>query len=302
MSSHSLALGVTVFKRTEKLRALLESVPQLVDRVYVADDGNTDDRRHLYDREFDFDLQLINLDYDAGLGRGREAITEALTEDYLLVVDSDQLVPKNIDVLVEQLDADSNLGGVAGLFLEHGRLTGMCHDIYEDENLLIRDTKHEKEVRTVAGAPLLEFDFIPNAAVFRRECLEDYTWDPAYRIGKEHLDFYIGHYRQTDWMFAVSPRVLFPHDPGGSADFVETRHDPSRLLKSKSYFLEKWGYRQILRRRYWLDHAHGFPTMMRLANVTPRPFQPAVLDLNEYLWEVQGKLYDSYGRLTQYLH
>ena len=42
--------------------------------------------------------------------------------------------------------------------------------------------------------------------------------------------------------------------------------------------------------------------MMRLANVTPRPLQPAILDLNEYLWEIQGKLYDSYGRLTQYLH
>jgi hypothetical protein len=301
MSSHSLALGVTVFKRTEKLRALLDSVPRSVSRVYVADDGDTNDRRHIYDREFDFDLQLINLDYDAGLGRGREAITEALTEDYLLVVDSDQLVPENVDVLVEQLDADSNLGGVSGLFLEHGTLTGMCHDIYEDGDLLIRDTSRGKEVRTVARAPLIEFDFIPNAAVFRRGCLEDYTWDPAYRIGKEHLDLYIGHYRQTDWTFAVSPRVLFPHDPGGSANFVATRHDPSRLLESKSYFLEKWGYRQILRRRYWLDHAHRFPMMMRLANIAPRQFQPGILDLNEYFWKAQGRLYDSYGRLTRYI-
>lgn len=301
MSSHSLALGVTVFKRTEKLRLLLDSVPPIISRVYVADDGNTADRRHIYEDEFDFELELIDLDYDAGLGRGREAITEALVEDYLLVVDSDQLVPENVDMLVEQLEADPDLGGVAGLFLEHGTLTGMCHDIYEDGDLLIRDTDRGKEIRKVAGAPLVEFDFIPNAAVFRRECLKDYTWDPAYRIGKEHLDFYVGHYRRTDWNFGVSPRVLFFHDPGGSADFVATRHNPSRLLESKSYFVDKWNYRQILRRRYWLDHAHGFPAMMQLANRTPRPLQPAVLDLNEYLWKIQGKLYDAFGRLTQRL-
>lgn len=299
MQDSGFALGVTVFKRTEKLRELLDSVPPVVDTVYVADDGETSDRSHLYTRSYDFDLELIDLDYDAGLGRGREAITDALEEEYLLVVDSDQLVPNNVEVLVDQLEVDQNLGGVGGLFLEHGTLTGMCHDIYEDDGLLVRDTERGKDVRTVAGAPLLDFDFIPNAAVFRRDCLEDYTWDPAYRIGKEHLDFYVGHHLKTDWTFGVNPRVLFPHDPGGSTDFVQTRHDPSRLLESKRYFLDKWEYRQILRQRYWLDHAHEFPTMMRLANHTPRVLQPAMLDLNEYIWKFQGKSYDFLGQLLE---
>lgn len=299
MSSPRLALGVTVFKRTEKLRALLDSVPSIVDRVYVADDGKTDDRHDIYDGEYEFDLDVIDLEYDAGLGRGREAITDALSEEYLLVVDSDQKVPDNVSILLEQLETDSDLGAVGGLFLEHGTLTGMCHDIFEEDGLLIRDAPRGKPVRNVAGAPLVEFDFIPNAAVFRKECLDEYTWDPAYRIGKEHLDFYVGHRKQTDWRFGVCPRVLFPHDPGGSADFVATRHDPSRLLKSKAHFLEKWGYRQVLRRRYWLDHAHQFPMMMRVANIAPRKLQPAVLDLNERLWYLQGKTYDLVGRVLR---
>jgi glycosyltransferase involved in cell wall biosynthesis len=296
--SRSLALGVTVFKRTNKLRALLESVPPAVKRVYVADDGDTRERESIYDVKYGFDLEVIDLEYDAGLGRGRQAITDRLSEEYLIVVDSDQLVPDNVELLVDQLEEDASLGGVAGLFLEHGTLTGMCHDIYEDGDLLIRDTERHKTVRTVAGAPLIEFDFVPNAVVFRKSCLDDHTWDPQYRIGKEHLDFYVGHYRATDWTFAVSPQVFFPHEPGGDADFMTTRHDPTRLLGSKAYFLDKWGYRQILRKRYWLDHAHGFPTMMQLANLTPRPLQPAVLDLNEILWRIQGKLYDSIGRLV----
>lgn len=297
--SSSLALGVTVFKRTEKLRALLDSVPQIVEQVYIADDGDTEERRHIYEQEYPFNVNVIDLEYDAGLGRGREAITNKLTEDYLLVVDSDQLVPNNVEVLVEQLKENSELGGVAGLFLEYGVLTGMCHDIFEDDGLLIRDTNPQKKVQTVAGAPLIKFDFIPNAAVFRRECLKDYTWDSAYRIGKEHLDFYVGHYKETDWEFGVSPRVLFPHDPGGNADFLATRHDPSRLLKSKSYFLEKWKYRQVLRRQYWLDYAYEFPAMMQIADFAPRTLQPAVLDLNESLWKLQGKVYDIIGRVVK---
>lgn len=295
MCSAGLALGVTVFKRTKKLHDLLESVPEIVDQVYVADDGDTSDRKHLYERSYCFDLDVIDLEYDAGLGQGRKAITNRLTEEYLLVVDSDQLVPNNIAVLVEQLEADSGLGGVGGLFLEDGTLTGMCHDIKQDGSLLVRDTERGKTIRTVAGAPLVEFDFIPNAAVFRNSCLEDNTWDPEYRIGKEHLDFYVGHYEQTDWTFGVCPRVLFPHNPGGDADFVATRHDPSRLLESKEYFLKKWGYRQILRRRYWLDHAHGFPVMMRVANRVPRVFQPMILDANELLWRAKGKAFDTLG-------
>lgn len=294
-----LALGVTVFKRTEKLRALLASVPALVDTVYVADDGDTEDRRAIYDDDWAFDLEVLDLEYDAGLGHGRRAITDALEEEYLLVVDSDHLVPDNVGTLLEQLEAAPEFGGIGGLFLENGRLTGMCHDIYEEGSLLVRDTPAEKTTRTVAGAPLVPFDFIPNAAIFRRGCLEDYSWDPEYTIGKEHLDFYVGHHRQTDWSFGVCPSVLFPHDPGGDDDFVATRHDPSRLLASKAYFLEKWGYRQILRRRYWLDHAHGHPAIMTVANAAPRWLRPLVLDANEWLWLLQGKTYDALGRALE---
>lgn len=295
-----VALGVTVFKRTEKLRALLESAEgTVVGRVYVADDGDTADRADLYAEEFDFDLDVIDLPYDAGLGRGRQQLVKHLEEEYLLVTDSDHRIPDNVGVLIDQIEADPDLGGVGGLFLEHGHLSGMCHDIYEDDGLLIRDTPPEKHVRTLAGHPFVEFDFIPNVAVFRRECLEDYTWDPEYVIGKEHLDFYVGHHRTTDWNFGVCPRVLFPHDPGGDDDFLDTRHDPSRLLRSKQYFLEKWGYDQVLREHYWLDLAHGMPVMIGIARALPRALQPDFLDLNDALWRFQGKTFDAVGDLLQ---
>lgn len=294
----NLTLGTTVFKRTEKLRALLDSAEEApVSRVVVADDGDTAVRQSVYNDEWAFDLEVVDLPLDAGLGRGRQALVEELDTEFMLLVDSDMRVPDRVMTLVKQLRATPELGGISGLLLEEGRLSGMCHDIVEDGDLLVRDTPEEKVVEWVQERPLIRFDFIPNAAVFRRSCLTEYPWDPEYTIGKEHLDFYVGHYHGTEWEFAVCPEILFPHHPGGDAEFVSTRHDPSRLLESKQYFLEKWDYRQVLRKHYWLDHAHPDPVLVRLAGALPRQLQPLALDTNEAVWRAKGRVLDAADRL-----
>ncbi|WP_247002229.1 glycosyltransferase family 2 protein [Halosolutus gelatinilyticus] len=254
MTNASVALGVKVFNRTEKLEALLESVPDgAYETVYVADDGRTEERSHLYDREWPFDLELLDLPYDAGLGPGRNAIVDALSEEYLTIVDSDHEVPPNADVLARQLEERPEFGGISGLLLEHGRIQGLCHDLFEEGNVLIRDTG-SKTAETVAEYPLVEFDFVPNITTFRRDCLEELAWDENYVIGREHLDFFVAHWRETDWRFGTCPSVLFPHRPGGGAEYEGNRHDPAKNLASESYFREKWGYDQIVAREFWLGN------------------------------------------------
>ncbi|WP_265108317.1 glycosyltransferase family 2 protein [Halosolutus halophilus] len=254
MSDPAVALGVKVFNRTEKLEALLESVPaDEYDVVYVADDGRTEERTHLYERAWPFDLELIDLPYDAGLGPGRNAIVDALSEEYLTIVDSDHEVPTNAAMLVRQLEARPDFGGISGLLLEHGRIQGLCHDLFEEGDVLVRDTG-SKTAETVAGYPLVAFDFVPNVVTFRRACLEERAWDENYVIGREHLDFFVGHWRGTDWRFGTCPAVLFPHHPGGGSEYDSNRLDRTKLLASKSYFREKWGYDQIVAREFWLGN------------------------------------------------
>lgn len=253
MNNDTIALGVTVFKRTAKLANLLQSIPEPIDVVYIADDGHTDERTHLYDQEYQFELQLLDLEYDAGVGYGRTRIVDALDEEYLLMVDSDYRIPLNIDLLRKQLGARPEFGAISGLIIEHGRVQGLCHDLFEEQNILVRDTP-ERETQNVAGYPLVEFDFIPSAAMFRRSCLEEQSWDPEYVTGMDHLDFYVAHHRNTDWRFGVSPTVLFPHEPGGGAEYEGNRTDPEKIFRSKRYFLQKWGYDQVVGRNYWFDN------------------------------------------------
>lgn len=245
MADSTVALGVPVYQRTEKLRSLLESVEEVaVDAVYVADNGHTEERRELYDDEWAFDLEVLDVEYDSGLGNCRARIVEALEEDYLLITDSDHTVPHNVSTLVDQLEARPDVGGVCGLLFEHGGLRATCHDLYEHGDVLVRDVRG-KDADLVAGSPFVEFDFLNNVAAFRRECVEEYHWDPNLQQGKPHLDFYVGHMRRTDWQFGVCPEVQFPHYPGGSTTYQSHRNKRRRLAEAREYFLEKWGYRQI---------------------------------------------------------
>jgi hypothetical protein len=263
----TVALGTKLFDRTEKLATLLDSVEDSpVDRVYIADDGRpTERKRDLYERSFPFQLEVIDLPYDAGLGRGRRRIVAELDAEYVLFVDTDHELPVNLDVLIDQLDARPGLGGVAGSIVEpaDGRLWQSAKDFREDGDVLVRGADlYDKRVERVAGHPFIEFQFVPNAALFRTECLASYCWDPEYVIGWEHLDFYVGHWKRTDWTFGICPSVLFGHHPGGSPAYVADRRDPAKLDRSREYFLEKWGYEdRVTTKPYWFDTHESDPSL-----------------------------------------
>jgi len=302
LADSSVALGVPVFQRTEKLRALLESAATVeIDTVYVADNGHTEEREALYAEDWAFDLEVLDLEYDSGLGNCRHRIVEALDEQYLLVTDSDHTVPHNVGTLVEQLSVMSEVGGICGLLYEHGDLRATCHDLHEHDDILVRDIRGKEadgeDALRVAGAPFVEFDFLNNVAVFRRECVEDYHWDPDLQQGKPHLDFYVGHKRTTDWRFGVCPEVQFSHHPGGSSNYQSHRNKRERLARARGHFLKKWGYRQIAYGQLeWLDTRDEVPGLSRglelaaksVLTKLPIEAQAKVTDLRLELRELKG--------------
>lgn len=243
-----VALGTKVFSRADKLGKLFESVKRTpIETVYVADDGKpNEEKERLYSDDYPFELTILDLEYDAGLAYGRNCIVEASQEEYLLIVDSDHEVPPEVGTLVAQLEERPDLGAVSGLLFERDKIRGTCHDLHENGDVLVRDVRTDKQVHRVAGAPLVEFEFLPNVALFRRSCLEEQTWDPEYIIGREHLDFYVAHKRRTGWKFAVSPTVIFGHYPGGDGSYFANRMNRNKLKQSKRYFLEKWGFQTVV--------------------------------------------------------
>jgi hypothetical protein len=283
---------VKIFKRSNQLEGLLESVKSTgIETVYVADDGElTQKKKQIYQRNYEFNLTILDLEYDAGLGYGRSEIVKKSDEEYLLIVDSDHRVPRNVSTLHDQLTERPDIGGISGLLLENGSITGVCHDLYERKDILIRDVKKEKKIEEVNEYPLIKYDFLPNIAMFRKDCLEDYCWDPEYVIGKEHLDFYVGHMKNTDWKFGVNPCILFNHYPNsGNEEYRKNRESIRKLNKSKKYFLNKWGYKNIfLGQTSWVNHSniHSHNNLKKrvlknLFTKLPHSVQNSVLSLRD---------------------
>ena len=253
--SDEIAVGVPVFERTEALQRCLNSIPaDAVDRVIVADNGPANAHAGIYATEWPFTLDVLDLEYDVGIGACRAAIADELTEEYLLVVDSDMRLPaaSQLRQLQTALDERPSLGGVSGVLLEDGQIRAGCSNLHETTTLLGRDVlvhaiREQPAIEWVDSTiPIARFDKLTNAALVRRECLADGAWDGEFPTD-EHLDFYLGHHHQTDWEFAACPVVQFAHEKGRYEAYrerVRERND-EKQQQADARYREKWGYDRI---------------------------------------------------------
>lgn len=258
----NVALGVKVFQRDEDLTRLLNSVPQkLFERIYIADDGRDNPSEKATSRaNIDIPTTIIDLEYDAGNGYARREIVEEFDEEYLLMVDADHTIPDNISTLYRQLRSREDLGGVAGSIAEppKNRVWQSGKNLREEDGGLIRTSSGEHDVSINQGAPFVYFDFVPQAILLKRSCLESYSWDRNYTTASEHLDFFVGHWKNTKWNFAVSPGVFFGHYPGGGESYESHRRSDKKQRDDLNYFLEKWDYEFVeTKGPYWFNSDHS---------------------------------------------
>jgi hypothetical protein len=238
--SGSIACGVPVFSRTDALKQFLDSVPAYVTTVYIADNGHTEDRQHLYQRDWAFDLDVLDLEYDAGIAACRYAITEAVTEPYLFMGDNDMEFVDSGDLrrLRSILESNPGLGGACGWLLEEGTVRAGARNLHEHGGKLFKDVTQEPEIEG-DELPFARFEFVPQAGVFRTEIYDDYTYDPA--VGSsEHGDFILGHRELTEWEFASTPAVLVKHNRWVDPEYRESDRGSGRL--DRTLIEDKWGY------------------------------------------------------------
>jgi glycosyltransferase involved in cell wall biosynthesis len=256
-ATNEITVGVKTFLRTPKLRMCLESLAGHAWReVMVADDGEIDaEREAMYaEAATRLPLKLLRLPFDTGLSAGRNEIVRQCTTPYLLMLDDDQTVPANIGQLAEVLDENPGMGGVSCVWLEHGARKCTACDIRRESRKVFKDIAGDKPVlATGGGQRYVVFDFVPNSTLFRTACLREQPWDPFYKIGKEHLDFYLAQKQLGHWKFAVSLDVEIGHHPEGAQnDYKQFRHG-ERVKVSERYFLQKFGIEEVVDGRKFDD-------------------------------------------------
>lgn len=264
-----ISVGIKTFLRPKALDLCLDSLCGYSwDEVIVANDSpsKSDDDYALVYRRYGakLPLRVIELPTDTGLASGRNHIVSVCSSEYLLMLDDDQVIDSSIRKMREVLAYDQRLGGVSCIWIEGGRRSCTGSDIFLKSGYVVKQTRNRPRVqKTPSGTRYVTLDFIPNSTLFRTSCFDDILWDPTYKIGREHIDFFLRHKLLGQWKFAVSLDTQICHYPElGAQDYASMRHG-ERLRTSEAYFRNKFGVQGVLEGRKWMGGRRFFTALNR---------------------------------------
>lgn len=244
-----MSAGIKTFMRPEALDICLQSLLNFNWHEVIVADDNPAAFREDYEKVYGkysqrLPLTVLPLEPDSGLAAGRNRIADWCSSDYILMLDDDQTVHGGLAAMMQVLDEDARVGGVSSLLSEPGGVRCSASNLYLEGAFVIKEIRNYPNLqRTSHGYRYVVLDLIPNATLFRRECLATSAWDPNYKIGREHLDFYLTHKQLGRWIFAVCLDASIRHDTHlGEGEYRGFRRG-ERVAASDAYFRRKFGVR-----------------------------------------------------------
>lgn len=205
-----VTFGITAFERPTYLEQLVSSILLRYPRanIIVADNGR---RKARLPKQ----VKVLNLPFDCGLSRARNALADQLKTKYLLVLEEDFLFTNEtrIEHLVEVLESDEEVGVVGGaLRSRNGRVSAYALDIeiFRD-TFYVRESNHRVRI-TPRGTPYRICDVIWNFALFRADLLRDHRWDNELKVG-EHAPYFHQIKLEAKWRVASCPSAILYHVP-----------------------------------------------------------------------------------------
>lgn len=243
-----VTIGIKTFLRPTKLSETLSAIENrswTPAEVIIADDGEHSNTKDALYEEFRdrLPLTILDLEFDLGVGASRNRIVENCSTDYLLMLDDDMTPPENAPILREKL-IETEYGGISGVLREYGALRAAAADIHMEDDLVALDIRDSK---TPDKNGVVKFDYLPNCALFRTECVKEFPWDDQYIITGAHEDFYISHEVNSDWSFGVLEDVVFEHRPESNPGYLKHRDSSDKRQDSYNYLRKKWDIDGIVR-------------------------------------------------------
>lgn len=205
-----VTFGITSFERPGLLTNLVRSIRHHypLAKIVVADNGRQ--KCALPDT-----VQRLDLPFDCGLSRARNALIDTLTTKYLLVLEDDFLFTSetSIEPLVEILQSDPEVGAVGGALRScQGRVAAYALDLEVFRGTLtVREATHRVRF-TPSGLSYRLCDMIWNFALFRQEMLAEHRWQDRLKVG-EHCPYFHQVKLAGRWRIAACAATRIYHVP-----------------------------------------------------------------------------------------
>jgi len=245
-----ITVGFPVFEREEASRKLLDSIPDYVEEVIIADNSENQLSQNLSDN-YPFNITRLYLEYDIGIGKCRNSIADNCKTEYLFVCDNDMRIQDKNDLITLQkiLENEPHLGGIAGILKEGNTLRSGGTNLHTEKliggkTILVRgNMTNDQTVIESNNYCYIEFDFIPQSCLFRTKVFDTYNYDIRLNL-HEHTDFFYSHKQVGSWKFAITPNVIVYHDHGYYPEYRKKRtkrYNQQNGKIRKDILKEKWG-------------------------------------------------------------
>ena len=160
------------------------------------------------------------------------------------------VVTKDVVSLLSFMEDRSDMGGVSGLIYNGNSDYSSATNIFFFGGGVIKTNglPFYSKLKTCSSG-LIQTDLIPNAGFFRKEVLSEFPWDEKYKIGKEHLDFFLRQKYNKKWRYATYKKRCFVHAPETeNMNYMAShRKAKGKLLASKEHFEQKWGFKYLVK-------------------------------------------------------
>jgi GT2 family glycosyltransferase len=249
----TLSIGFATINRPRVAQRLIRSVrrffPDLP--IYVADQSlDREPMQAFYDA---YDVHLIQMPFDIGVTASRNALVEAMTEDYFVLCDDDFLMgpATSFADAIRILEADPAVGVVGGRLFdfdgstEHLRNWEIYLQYDPDQRILFSIPIYHLSPRRhdLGSISYFSCDAVLNFAVFRRSIFSEVVrWDERFKSNGEHEDFYLNLKQQASIGVVHLPTMLaYHHHPEDHRVYISRLRDRKEGWRA---FFEKWGLEQ----------------------------------------------------------
>lgn len=221
--SNDVAIIVKTFLREEPIVRFLDSAKGIAP-VYVADDSPiTEAKRRAYEG-----CKVIELPFDSGVSRGRNALVDEAKEPYVLVCDD--------DFVLEGINFDK-----AKKLLEKYDI--VCGTLMEPQGVrryeITFNVRDGVLYKTKASGEQIDMGL--HFFLARTETMRQLRWDENIPIGGDHLDLFL-RAKQNGLKVAFCPELSAYH----LQDTSHAEYNRKRGRNYLDYVLKKHGYTGVV--------------------------------------------------------
>lgn len=190
-SNRDATIIVKAFERRNSLLSFIESVRKYYPAIKII---ITDDSEH-FDEIIAPGVQHIRLPFDTGLAEGRNIALSKVNTPYFLLCDDDFYFTRktNIDLLgetMQKIGADIISGSVLNYKINKNFKQGYQYysgTLEIEGKTLVHRLGNVKY--SINGFPI--YDIVLNFFLAKTEKIGAKPWNPIYKIGGEHYDFFL---------------------------------------------------------------------------------------------------------------